>query len=144
MEVITPAVTIAHTIQLAVAPVFLLTGIGAILAVLTGRLGRIIDRSRVLNSRRLTTKKEEIEAIDSELRIHEMRSWNINWAIGLSTACALLVCVVIALLFMQEFISVNGLPIAVLFITAMACLITALIFFLREIYLATAKINYGP
>jgi hypothetical protein len=41
-------VAVAHAIQLAVAPVFLLSGIGAILAVMTNRLGRIIDRARVL------------------------------------------------------------------------------------------------
>jgi len=144
MENATPAATIAHSIQLAVAPVFLLTGIGAMLSVLTGRLGRIIDRSRLLHSRRLTAKQADLSQIDYELQVHAKRAWNINWAISLCTACALLVCLVISLLFMQEFVSGNAMAVAILFIAAMACLILALVFFLREIYLATAKFEFGP
>ena len=47
----THLLTISHAIQLAVAPVFLLTGVAHILNVLMTRLGRIIDRSRVIQSR---------------------------------------------------------------------------------------------
>ena len=144
MATVVPAVMVAHAIQLAVAPVFLLNGIGAILSVLTGRLSRIIDRSRVLHNRRLAAT-EGLHDIDFELQIHAKRAWNINWAISLSTVCALLVCLVIALLFLEEIVSAHvELPVALLFVAAMACLILALLFFLREIYLATARFRVGP
>jgi hypothetical protein len=64
---------IAHLIQLSVAPVFLLTGVGTLLNVLSGRLGRIIDRARVLEQRLDTPEPPHENAIMSELRILERR-----------------------------------------------------------------------
>jgi hypothetical protein len=141
----TPITTVAHAIQLAVAPVFLLTGVAGILAVLTNRLGRIIDRSRSLHGKLLSSIMPPGEDIHAELMVLTKRTRLIHWAIGLCTTGALLICSVIAVLFLSSFIALNmGMPIAFLFIAAMLCLIMALIGFIREIYLATAHMRNGP
>lgn len=130
--------SVAHVIQLAVAPVFLLTGIGAILGVLSTRLARVIDRYRVLSI------MEEMERIAHQ---HEMRNllrrsrW-IHWAITLCTVCALLVCVVIAALFIgAEMGRDTSWLIAALFTAAMLALVAGLVCFLREIALATGVLS---
>ena len=141
-----PTTTIAHAIQLAVAPVFLLTGVASILSVLTNRLGRIIDRSRFLHSKLLSLRKErQDKEIHDELAVLTKRTRLINWAIGLCTTCVLLICSVIAILFLGSFIILNmAIPIASLFVAAMLGLILALICFICEIYLATAYVRNGP
>src|SRR5674476_1646900 len=74
--------TIAHAIQLAVAPVFLLTGVASILSVLTNRLSRIIDRSRFLHGK-LLSAIETNPAIQVEIKSLKKRAHLIHWAIGL-------------------------------------------------------------
>ncbi|WP_174626479.1 DUF2721 domain-containing protein [Candidatus Methylobacter favarea] len=138
-----PVTTIAHAIQLAVAPVFLLTGVASILSVLTTRLGRIIDRSRILHGRSLQSV-EASQAIQSELKSLKQRGRLIHWAIGLCTTCLLLICSVVAVLFLGSFIAFNMAVIASLFVAAMFCLIAALLNFICEIYLATSHVRGGP
>jgi hypothetical protein len=130
--------TVAHVIQLAVAPVFLLTGIGGILSVLSGRLGRVIDRYRVINS----THGSERAAHVAEMETLLSRSRWIHWSITLCTLCALLVCIVIAALFIgSELGRDSSSLIAVLFTGAMLTLIMGLGCFLREIAIATGLIS---
>ena len=129
---------VAHVIQQAIAPVFLLTGVGAILSVLTNRLARVVDRYRSLNETRNDDKashKKEIEALSHRARL-------IHWAISLCTISALFVCIVIAALFVgsETGIDPSGV-ISTLFIAAMLALIAGLLCFLREIALATGKIE---
>lgn len=130
---------IAHAIQLAVTPVFLLAGVGAMLSVLANRLARIVDRGRVLHDRRHHDRSETRD-IDTELALIERRMRVVNTAISLCTLCALLICSVVAVLFLGT-IAERGsaTAIALLFIAAMTCLIGALLAFLVEIYLATVK-----
>jgi len=139
--------SVAHVIQLAVAPVFLLTGVGTILNVMTSRLSRIIDRFRVLESIMSTANnasytQQEISAHQVEMQILAHRERVIYWAISLCSICALLICVVIATLFIG---SVMGAQltnqIAFLFILAMLALIGGLLSLLREIYIATSSIH---
>ncbi len=92
---------IAHLIQLSIAPVFLLTGVGTLLNVLSGRLARIIDRARVLEQRLDTPHPLHADAIGNELHVLERRGRLIYHAIKLSTISALLVCFVIAALFVS-------------------------------------------
>jgi amino acid transporter len=130
--------SVAHVIQLAVAPVFLLTGIGAILGVLSTRLGRVIDRYRVLSA------MDEMERIahHGEMRNLQTRSKWIHGSITLCTVCALLVCLVIAALFVGAELGRDpSLLIAALFTAAMLALIAGLVAFLREIALATGVIS---
>lgn len=142
MQPDTTIISVAHVIQLAVAPVFLLTGIGAILGVLINRLARIIDRTRLLESRIEGAEPNSLSAMQTELVTLSKRSRLINRAISLGTFSALLICIVIAALFVGAFlvIDVSG-AIALLFIAAMLTLIGGLVNFLREIYLATASMR---
>lgn len=124
---------LAHTIQLSVAPVFLLTGIGSFLAVLTNRLARIIDRTRILQERPAQT-----ENVVEELRVLRLRGQQINRAVGLCTFSALLVAGVVASLFIGAVARVElGLAVAIAFVAAMASFIGGLLCFLREVQLGT-------
>jgi hypothetical protein len=138
-------VTIAHAIQLAVAPVFLLSGIGAILAVMAGRLGRIIDRARVLEHRLEGASAELLVPLRTDLAALSQRAKLIYRAITLCTATALLVCGVIAILFLSAFLRFDAsIPVALLFIAAMSAFFLGLVWFLREIYVATVNLRIGP
>ena len=133
---------IAHVIQLSVAPVFLLSGIGAILAVMTSRLGRIIDRARVLEDRLEHAESERAATIAADLGTLTHRARLIGPAITLCTATALLVCTVIAVLFMSAFLQFDAaIPVALLFIAAMLAFFLGLLWFLREIYVATSNLR---
>jgi hypothetical protein len=134
----------AHVIQLSVAPVFLLSGIGALLSVLTARVGRIVDRARQLESGLEGADELHQESIHRELTILARRGRWSNWAISLCTSCALLICTVIVILFVGAFLGVDvSAPIAFLFVFAMLTLIAGLLSFLHEIYLATAYLRIG-
>lgn len=132
--------TVAHVIQLAVAPVFLLTGVGTILSVMTSRLSRIIDRFRVLED--IAPDADEACSPLAEMKVLAHRERVIYWAISLCTVCALLICVVIATLFIGSVMGVQLTnAIALLFILAMFALIGGLLILLREIYIATGSIH---
>ncbi len=138
-------VAVAHAIQLAVAPVFLLSGIGAILMVMTNRLGRIIDRARVLEDRLNSASQEARAALHADLATLSRRAKLISCAITLCTATALLVCTVIAVLFLSAFLRFDlSIPVALLFIAAMLAFFLGLLWFLREIYVATVNLRIGP
>jgi Protein of unknown function (DUF2721) len=128
---------IAHLIQLSVAPVFLLTGIGTLLNVLSGRLARIIDRARVLEQQLDTPVPHHAAAIGTELHVLERRAELIYHAIKLSTISALLVCFLVAVLFASSMLHHSTrLIISGLFIAAMLASIVSLTLFLREVYFA--------
>ena len=137
--------TIAHVIQLAIAPVFLLTAIGTLLSVTTNRLGRIIDRARYLEVKLESVPPEGAAGFHLQLANLSRRAKLINRAITLATVAALLVCTVIAVLFIGEFLSFNiTFLVGFLFIVAMLSLVVALLSFLREIFVATANLRIGP
>lgn len=138
---------ISKVIQLATAPVFLLTAIGTMLMVTTNRLGRITDRRRNLEKVRVSinenTLPENIKAIHAELANLALRAKLMDIAIILCTFSALLVCVVIAVLFLGDIMDFNfSMPVAAIFITAMLFLVLGLLSFLSEIYVATRAIYY--
>ena len=123
---------------------FLLTGIGAFLSVLSFRLGRVVDRARQLEDRLAAADEAGQLRIHDELGILSRRARLINRAITLCTACALFVCTVIAVLFVGAFSELDvAYPIALLFIVSMFALILSLLIFLREIQLATASLRIG-
>ncbi|MCA0374829.1 MAG: DUF2721 domain-containing protein [Gemmatimonadetes bacterium] len=142
----TPRVeTIAHVIQLAIAPVFLLTGIASMLVVLTNRLGRIIDRARLLEGHLPDLTGEHRALVGDDLRMLSRRARHINRAISLFTLAALLVCVIIAVLFVSAFFARDvSYLVSASFVVAMAALITGLVSFLREVFLATQSLRIGP
>jgi hypothetical protein len=132
---------IARTIQLAVAPVFLLTALGTILGVLTNRLARVVDRARALTTQPPDAPQGSLPP-NEELAILDRRRVLVNRAITFATFAALLVCLVIAFAFIGFMLGKNfGDAIAWLFLSAMASFITALLSFLREIMLTVASIR---
>jgi hypothetical protein len=142
---VTDVSAVAHVIQLAVAPVFLLSGIGAMLAVMTSRLGRVIDRARVLEDRLDGASPGVQRAIHGELAALSRRASLVGRAITLCTMTALLVCTVIAVLFSSAFLHFDAsYPVALLFIAAMLAFFLGLLWFLREIFIATATLRIGP
>ena len=136
---------VAHVIQLSVAPVFLLTAIGTMLSVMTNRLGRVIDRARVLEARLETAPPQGVPHLHAYLATLSRRADLIGHAITLCTCTAVLVCTVIALLFMGDYLRYDmSIPVALLFIIAMGLLVAGLINFLREIFIAKASLRIGP
>ena len=136
---------IAHVIQLAVAPVFLLSGVAALLGVMTNRLARVIDRARVIEHGWRRLDEAERAAARLELGILEKRAKLSSWAINFCTAAALLVCAVVATLFIDAFLATSlRWTVGALFVVAMFALIGGLVSFLREVYLATHTLRIGP
>lgn len=128
---------IAHQIQLAVAPVFLLAGIGSFLNVMAGRLARTVDRARELERAFATFDAELLRLATAELRILDKRMTFANLAISACAGAAFFVCVLVAMLFVTNLAEVGfGRPIAWLFVTAMILLILGLLLFLWEVRLA--------
>ena len=139
-----PEIPIAHIINLAVAPVFLLTGIGAILTVMTNRLGRIIDRARTLEERLAAATPESAAVCRTDLSILSRRARLIYVAITLCTTTALLICTVIAIMFLIGSLQFNVTTlVTILFIAAMSTFFFVLVCFLREIYLGTISLRIG-
>ena len=134
---------IARVIQLSVAPVFLITGIAGLLSVLSSRLGRTIDRSRVLHA--LPENDDTRDDIRSELSVLSRRAKLIYRAMTLASTSALLICFVIVSLFISALVTFPiGAVIAVLFVAAVIALIVALVLFLREVFLATRALRIQP
>lgn len=145
----TPAsglIDIAHVIQQAVAPVFLLSGVAAMLNVLTSRLARVIDRARQF--------EREYHDLPIGLERHDMRerlaalsrrARLTNISITLCTVCALLICLVIMTLFVSALLNVTASRwIAGQFILAILALVGGLLAFLQEIFIATASVRIDP
>jgi hypothetical protein len=142
MEPVSSISTVSHVIQLAVAPVFLLSGVGAILAVLINRLSRIVDRYRLLENSSAKAGAGEDTVAQVEMAILSRRARLIHWAISLCTIGALFICLVVATLFIGSMLRVSvSQLIALMFVGAMLALIAGLLSFLREITLATGNIH---
>lgn len=145
MEQETAIDAISHAIQLSVAPVFLLSAISGMLAVMINRLGRIVDSARAVEARLPDATSGELESSHARLKALARRAKFINRAITLCTITALLVCSVVATLFVAAFLHVDAtLLVAVLFVGAMLSFIAGLLCFLREIFIATASVRIGP
>jgi hypothetical protein len=128
---------IARAIQLALAPVFLLTGIAGLLNVMTGRLSRIIDRARMLTEQR-TVVFPDHESLARELRGLERRRHFTSIAITSCTIAALLLCTVVATLFIEVMFNAPlNWVIGVLFTLSTSALVVGLAYFLREVHMAT-------
>jgi Zn-dependent protease len=129
---------IQQAIQLSIAPVFLLTGIAALLGVMANRLARIIDRARDLDRRRKELDQANAGKARQEIMELERRRRYASWAINFCTCAALLVCLVIVTLFVEEFVQTDLTWLAgAQFVAAMISLIGGLSCFLAEVYIAT-------
>jgi len=132
----------AKAIQLALGPVFLLTGIAGMLNVMSGRLSRIIDRGRSLTEKPEIMATYEPAEIRNELLMLERRRHITSRAINMITIAALLVCLVIVALFLEAMVLIplNWL-IGVLFILATLALVVGLGYFLLEVHLASNTVR---
>jgi len=130
--------SLSKAIQLSVAPVFLLAGIGALMNVISGRLARIVD-----NARKARDESRAGEAIDEAERHNYRRRMQLTIrAIELLTAATLLISAVVAVMFLSVISRVNLTPVVVpLFIAAMTLLMIASICFLREVQMASRYLN---
>jgi len=130
---------IAGVIQLAVAPVFLLTAIGTVIAALNIRLGRAVDRRRDLEARLPSMPAEEQASARVELAVIARRIRCVYYAITAAVTSGLFVCLLIAGAFLGAFVQVSlSYTIGTMFVLAMLALIASLLLFLREIFLAVS------
>lgn len=137
--------TIAHVIQLAIAPVFMLTGIGSLLSVMANRLARIIDRARLVE--RSWSTLDEDERVEARLEFFNLsrRAKFTSWAINFCALAALLVCALIAALFIDALLGSNlRWLVGTLFVLAVFALSIGIIYFLREVHTATHTLHIGP
>jgi hypothetical protein len=141
----TSVTDLAQVIQIVVAPIFMLTGIAGFLNVMSGRLGRIVDRARIMERRVFTIKDPEfLDQSENELKNLWRRIKLINRSIGLCTASALFVCSVVVLLFLGDLLLFYlSQLIITLFVIALFLLIFALLTFLKEVQLATTTLKMG-
>ena len=138
------AVDIAHAIQLALAPVFLLSGIAAFLGVLTNRLARVVDRARTIERELHQATLADPDDARAQLRVMARRSRYMNVAITLATISGLLIALVVALLFSSTFAPLNlAAYVAVMFVVSMLSLVGAFLSFLLEVRIAIATLRIG-
>jgi len=136
---------IAGVIQLSVAPVFLLAGVGAIVNAMSTRLGRVVDRARSIESELAGSDAVRAERIHAELYTISVRARLISRAIALAVVCALLVTVLLIVAFVDAFIEANlSFVLATIFVAALAAFSGSLLVFLREILIASANLRIGP
>lgn len=138
-----PEIThLAQIIQLAVAPVFLLAGLGAFLNVCVGRLARIIDRARMLEPLILNSRGAEHDRFIWEIRILDRRIKVVNMAITCTVTAAMLISAVVILLFVAFLTNINfGTVIALLFIVAMIFTGSGFAIFLQETRIGTRAVR---
>lgn len=142
MQSMPPIETIAQAIQLSVAPVFLLAGLGAILNVLAGRLARIVDRARQLEDLHPHSVGVAHARHVRELRRLDRRMTLINASLTLCVASAIAICIVVAMLFLAETGVLDiGNTVAIAFIVAMALLMLGLVLFLVEVRLSLRSLR---
>ena len=137
---------ITHAIQLAIAPVFLLTAIGTIINALAGRLSRAVDRRRQVEDDLIPklgeNDGETRSALDEELTILARRILATIRAIGFAVVSALLVCLLIGTAFAAAFVSLDlSRPVALLFIAAVVALTISLLLFMHEVFLAAQAVH---
>lgn len=133
---------IAQTIQLALAPVFVLVAIANIMNLLSTRLGRVVDRSRQLQDRHTATSGADHDAVVIEMRAIAQRIHLITRAIFLLVLSGLAIGVTVAVLFLEEFVAVRlQVAAAGLFLIAISLLMWALMLFLAETRVASAQLR---
>ena len=132
---------IAQTIQLALAPVFVLVAIGSIMNILSTRLGRIVDRSRELQRLHAETEGSAHDIVVREIRSVAVRMVLVQRALRALVMASLIIGITVVLLFLAEFahLSLNVVA-AATFICAIALLMWALLLFLRETRAAAAAL----
>jgi len=134
--------TVAEVVRIAVAPVFLLSGIGAFLNVCANRLSRIVDRSRQIEPLLLKSRGDDHDRWLKEIHFVDQRMRLVGWAISLSVLSAVMICLVVSLLFAASLTRVHfGTAIALLFIGSMVAIGIAFAVFLVETRLGSRAVR---
>jgi len=134
--------TVAEVVRIAVAPVFLLSGIASFVNVCTTRLSRIVDRSREIEPQLLASRGTEHDRWIGDLKILDRRMSLVSWATGLAVVSALLICLVVVLLFAASLSRFHfGSEIALLFIASMLAIGGAFAVFLYETTIAARAVR---
>ena len=136
-------VDITHQIQLAIAPVFMLTAIGTIINALAGRLARAVDRRRILEEIVGSLEGEGRERALDELANLGRRVQLVLWSMALAVLSGLLICLLIGAAFMGAVVSLDlSRPVAILFVGAVLALSLTLVLFMHEVFLAARTVRY--
>jgi hypothetical protein len=137
--------SITHGIQLAVAPVFLLTAVSGMIGAVAGRLARIIDRARLVEDRaRASTEADFLAHATAELAQLRLRGRLANGCIALLTSCAFLIGLTIIALFLGETGALGTSRWAVTsFLLGVVSFLAALLCFLAETIIATRLLNFS-
>jgi len=133
---------IAQTIQLALAPVFVLVAIANIMNLLSTRLARLVDRSRHLQQLHKRTEGADHDAVVREIRIVNDRIDLVGRAILMLVLGGLCIGLTVVVLFLEEFLGIDVQAIAAgFFIAAIGCLMWGLLLFLKETRAAAASLR---
>ena len=133
---------ILHVIQGAIAPVVLISGVGLLLLTLTARLGRIVDRTRLLAAERRHADPETREALDAQLAVLSNRARLIRLAVALSASSVAIIGILITVLFLGLLLEWNvALVAAFLFVASLLSLVAAMLVFVRELFHALTALS---
>lgn len=133
---------IAQTIQLALAPVFVLVAVGNILNLLSSRLGRVVDRSRKLQEKHVQVEGRDRDELVAEIRMIDRRIFLITRAIRLMVTSGLFIGTTVAVLFLEELVKLNLQRVAAAtFLIAVGLLMWALVLFLRETQVSAQQLR---
>jgi len=135
---------ISHSIQLAVAPVFMLTAVAALLGALATRLARIIDRARTLEEKLEADEVKHLDDIHSELKRLRQRGRIVNTSMILLTLSAVSIGATVMGLFLVETVASSSSAIVPwTFLGGVFLFVLALLCFLVETLLAGKSLNFG-
>mgnify|MGYP003332690506 FL=1 len=137
-----PVEGVARSIQLSLAPVFLLAGLAGLLNVLSNRLNRLVDRARLMQEQGRSQGHEDSRQQRLELQTVKRRMSLVMAAIVSATVTILLVALVVAVVFVSAVTAIDlALIVVPLFVLAMACLMVSALLFLRETQLAATQLR---
>ena len=129
-------------LQVAVGPVILISGVGLLLLTMTNRLGRLIDRSRILLQEEQHATLAERAALEKQISILSRRAVLVRRAISLASLTVLLVAVLVILLFAAALLKLQAAPLlVVIFAASMVSLIVAMMAFMQDVHLSLQAIQ---
>jgi hypothetical protein len=134
---------ITRVIQLAIAPVFMLTAVASIINALLGRLARAVDRRRAVDTQLPSLEGDARADLVDELKLLARRIGLVLWSIAFAVLSALMVCLLIGTAFLGAYLSLDlSRTIAILFIASVMALTVCLLLFMREVFLAALSGQY--
>jgi Protein of unknown function (DUF2721) len=133
---------ILRIIQAAIAPVVLISGVGLLLLTLTARLGRIVDRTRLLAAERRTAEPAARAALEAQLKVLAHRARLVRLAVALSASSVAMIGILIAILFLGLLLNWQvAATAALLFVASLLTLVAAMLVFVRELFQALTALS---